>query len=126
MLVSSNRTIRVPDIPARDALELKVAGMRVIVTNASLDPNAEGEATYIWDVLTQTWSLENSESEQLEKLALKTTDIGVTVQGYDPHLVSDPNYVHTDNNFTTAEKTQLSNLVSDSAGTVADFETALI
>jgi len=41
---------------------------------------------------------------------LKDADIGVNVQAYDVDIVSDSNYIHTDNNYTTTEKTKLSNI----------------
>lgn len=36
--------------------------------------------------------------------------IGVTVQGYNANTVIDASYVHTDNNYTTTEKTKLSGI----------------
>lgn len=39
--------------------------------------------------------------------SLATSDIGVTVQGYNANLVVDGSYVHTDNNFTNTLKTKL-------------------
>ena len=45
---------------------------------------------------------------------LKTSAIGVTVQGYNADTVVDANYVHTDNNYTSVEKSKLSG-ISDGA-----------
>ncbi len=45
---------------------------------------------------------------------LKTSAIGATVQGYNADTVIDANYVHTDNNYTTVEKSKLSG-ISDGA-----------
>jgi len=44
--------------------------------------------------------------------ALQPGDIGVTVQGYDPNLVSDANYVATDENFTTADHSKLDGIAA--------------
>ena len=41
---------------------------------------------------------------------LETADIGVTVQGYSANTVVDASYVHTDNNYTTTEKSKLSGI----------------
>jgi hypothetical protein len=42
--------------------------------------------------------------------ALTSAAIGVTVQGYNAYTVIDSSYVHTDNNYTTAEKTKLAGI----------------
>ena len=42
--------------------------------------------------------------------ALQSSDIGVSVQAYNANTVVDASYVHTDNNYTTAEKTKLSGI----------------
>ncbi len=113
MIISHNKLLKVSDISARDAITLKKPGMRVLVTNAAADPNAEGEAIYFWDAVSQGWAIESSELEDLEKNALKTADIGITVQGYDANIVSDASYVHTDENFTGALKTKLDNVYTN-------------
>lgn len=41
---------------------------------------------------------------------LESTDIGVTVQGYNANTVVDASYVHTDNNYTTTEKSKLAGI----------------
>lgn len=41
---------------------------------------------------------------------LETADIGVTVQGYSANTVVDASYVHTDNNYTTTEKSKLAGI----------------
>lgn len=41
---------------------------------------------------------------------LETTDIGLSVQAYNANTVIDASYVHTDNNYTTTEKTKLSGI----------------
>lgn len=43
---------------------------------------------------------------------LTTTDIGVTVQGYNANTVIDASYVHTDNNYTTTEQTKLAGIAA--------------
>ncbi len=43
---------------------------------------------------------------------LDTADIGVTVQGYNANTVIDASYVHTDNNYTTAEKSKLAGVAA--------------
>jgi hypothetical protein len=54
---------------------------------------------------------------------VQTSDIGVTVQAYDANIVSDASYVHTDNNYTTAEKSKLAGV---EAGATADQTAAEI
>lgn len=49
--------------------------------------------------------------------ALQSSDIGVSVQGYDANTVVDGSYVHTDNNYTTTEKNKLAGI---EAGATAD------
>lgn len=44
--------------------------------------------------------------------ALQPAAIGVTVQAYNAGTVIDASYVHTDNNYTTAEKTKLSGIAA--------------
>jgi hypothetical protein len=41
---------------------------------------------------------------------LRTTDIGTTVQPYDEHTVIDPDYVQTEENYTTVEKNKLADI----------------
>lgn len=48
--------------------------------------------------------------EPADATILKDADIGVTVQAYNANYVVDGSYVHTDNNFTTAEKTAVSTI----------------
>ena len=43
---------------------------------------------------------------------LDSADIGVTVQGYNANTVVDAAYVHTDNNYTTAEKSKLAGIAA--------------
>lgn len=43
---------------------------------------------------------------------LRSDDIGVVVQGYNANTVTDANYVHTDNNYTTAEKNKLAGIAA--------------
>lgn len=43
---------------------------------------------------------------------LTTTDIGVTVQAYSANTVIDASYVHTDNNYTTTEKSKLAGIAA--------------
>lgn len=43
---------------------------------------------------------------------LTSSDIGVTVQGYNANTVIDASYVHTDNNYTTAEQTKLAGIAA--------------
>jgi hypothetical protein len=58
--------------------------------------------------------------ELADNTILKDADIGVTLQGYNVNTVVDANYVHTDNNFTTTEKTKLSNaLTSETVTTIS-------
>ena len=50
---------------------------------------------------------------------LKDSDIGSTVQPYNGSTVIDPNYVHTDNNYTDADKNSLAIKVSsDTTGII--------
>lgn len=48
--------------------------------------------------------------EAYDATILKDADIGVTVQSYNANTVIDGSYVHTDNNYTSAEKTKLSGI----------------
>lgn len=43
---------------------------------------------------------------------LDNADIGVSVQGYNANTVVDASYVHTDNNYTTAEKSKLAGIAA--------------
>lgn len=43
---------------------------------------------------------------------LETSDIGVSVQGYNANYVVDASYVHTDNNYTTTEKSKLAGIAA--------------
>ena len=54
---------------------------------------------------------------------VQVSDVGVTVQAYDADIVSDAAYVHTDNNYTTAEKSKLAGV---EAGATADQTAAQI
>ena len=49
---------------------------------------------------------------------LQQADIGVSVQAYDANIVSDASYVHTDNNYTTTEKSKLAGI--EAAADVTD------
>jgi hypothetical protein len=70
------------------------------------------------DVTTHQAALSLTESqisdlgsyEPADATILKDADIGSTVQGYDANTVIDASYVHTDNNYTTAEKTKLAGI----------------
>ena len=55
--------------------------------------------------------------------ALQSSDIGVSVQGYNANTVVDSSYVHTDNNYTTTEKNKLAGI---EAGATADQTAAEI
>lgn len=48
----------------------------------------------------------------LASTALQPAAIGVSVQGYNANTVIDSSYVHTDNNYTTAEKSKLSGIAA--------------
>ena len=56
---------------------------------------------------------------------LTDTDIGVLVQRYDVSTVHDAKYVHTDNNYTTDEKTKLSYLTVTQAVDLDGIESKL-
>lgn len=49
-------------------------------------------------------------AEPADATILKSASIGVTVQGYNANTVVDASYVHTDNNYTTAEKSKLAGI----------------
>ena len=57
---------------------------------------------------------------------INISDIGVTVQAYDVNIVSDANYVHTDNNYTTTEKSKLANIEDGATAdqTASEIKTA--
>jgi hypothetical protein len=48
--------------------------------------------------------------EPADATILRDADIGVNVQAYNANTVSDASYVHTDNNYTTAEKDKLAGI----------------
>jgi len=56
--------------------------------------------------------------EPADSTIVKDADIGVTVQPYDANIVSDSAYVHTDSNFTAAEKAKLAG-IEDNANNYA-------
>ena len=51
-------------------------------------------------------------AEPADATILKDADIGVTVQGYNANTVIDASYVHTDNNYTTTEKSKLAGIAA--------------
>jgi hypothetical protein len=51
-------------------------------------------------------------AEPADATILKSAAIGVTVQGYNANTVVDSSYVHTDNNYTTTEKSKLSGIAA--------------
>jgi hypothetical protein len=51
-------------------------------------------------------------AEPADATILKDVDIGVTVQGYNANTVIDASYVHTDNNYTTTEKSKLAGIAA--------------
>jgi len=61
-----------------------------------------------------------TDAEPLDSTILKDADIGVTVQAYNANLVSDANYVGTDENFTSADHSKLdgieANATADQTG----------
>ena len=64
--------------------------------------------------------------EPADATILKNSKIGVTVQGYNANTVIDASYVHTDNNYTTAEKTKLSAIQATTISTVSGSTTQTI
>lgn len=80
-IVSSLSTITVADIAARDSIDIKTNGMRVIVLDASADPLATGEAIYLWSSERLEWYLEDPEKEALEKVTLTDSDM-LTILNY--------------------------------------------
>jgi len=61
-----------------------------------------------------------TDAEPLDSTILKDADIGVTIQAYNANLVSDANYVGTDENFTSADHSKLdgieANATADQTG----------
>jgi len=56
-------------------------------------------------------------------LKINTTEIGISVQGYDANIVSDSGYVATEESYTTTEKTKLGTVASNAqVNTVEDTE----
>ncbi len=51
-------------------------------------------------------------AEPADATILKSAAIGVTVQGYNANTVVDSSYVHTDNNYTTTEKSKLAGIAA--------------
>ena len=54
--------------------------------------------------------------------ALQSSDIGVSVQGYNANTVVDASYVHTDNNYTTTEKNKLAGIEAGATADQSAFE----
>lgn len=65
--------------------------------------------------------------EPADSTILKSANIGVTVQPYDANLVSDANYVATENSYTTTEKNKLAGIESGATAdqTPAELLTAI-
>lgn len=51
-------------------------------------------------------------AEPADATILKSAAIGVSVQGYNANTVVDASYVHTDNNYTTTEKSKLAGIAA--------------
>jgi len=84
---------------------------------ASLPTTGETGKIYVAQDTNKTYRWSGSAYVEIGS-GLYASDIGVLIQGYDANIVSDASYVHTDNNYTTVEKTKLGNaLVSTDIGT---------
>ena len=94
-------------LPVIDGSNLTGVGGAADVTYESLNTN--GDVGTGADQVAQGNHNHSGIYELADATILKDSDIGVNVQAYDVNTVSDASYVHTDNNFTTSEKTLLSN-----------------
>lgn len=70
-----------------------------------------------WDkstgiIITESQISDFGSYEPSDSTILKDANIGVTIQAYNANTVIDPSYTHTDNNYTTIEKTKLSSIES--------------
>ena len=67
------------------------------------------------DLKSNTDHLHTGIYEPIDASILRAVDIGVTIQAYNADYVIDNAYVHTDNNYTTAEQTKVGFLTVTSA-----------
>ena len=75
------------------------------LTRATIYSSSNGGAAVNWGVGTREIVVTLTANAMNQLLA--DEDIGVTVQAFDTNIVSDANYVHTDENFTTADHSKL-------------------
>lgn len=90
----------------------------LVVTGSPITTNGTLAVTYdtgyaIPTTAKQTdWDLAYSWGNHATAGYLDSGDIGVTVQGYNANTVIDASYVHTDNNYTTTEKSKLAGIAA--------------
>lgn len=81
--------------------------------NIASDPAGE-EGQLYYNTVLKRFKLHDGTAWTLAYVTYEDTvnihDIGVTVQPYDADTVTDADYVHTDNNYTTDEKNKLSGI----------------
>ena len=58
--------------------------------------------------------------------ALQSANIGVTLQAYNANTVVDSSYVHTDNNYTTTEKSKLASITVPTGSIVGTTDTQIL
>ena len=79
-------------------------------TNSSSDAFIRNKPTLGTAAATDATDYATASQGTLADSALQPSSIGTTVQPYDVNTVTDASYVHTDNNFTSDEKTKLTGI----------------
>jgi hypothetical protein len=93
-----------------DAEQTKLAGVEAQATKNATDAELRDRATHTGaQAISTITGLQTAldGKEPADSTILKDADIGVTLQPYNANTVVDASYVHTDNNYTTTEKSKL-------------------
>ena len=97
-----------------DATNVAAAGAVMdgdFTTNGLMKRSGAGAYTIISDNSSE-WDTAYSWGNHSTAGYLNTSDIGISVQGYNANTVVDASYVHTDNNYTTTEKSKLAGIAA--------------
>ena len=91
-------------IDGTEVVPIVQSGTNKIATLATVKANVISDAT-----LLKTSAI-GVTVQPYDATTLKSSAIGTTVQAYDAGTVVDAGYIHTDNNYTTAEQTKLAGI----------------